>query len=310
MPNRNAHACRRQWRNFILLAMSVLVAVVAVVSTPAFATEDRIGRFEYYQITGRNNLLQVARLNGLGYVELLAANPGVDPWIPEKGRILVLPKAHLLPDAARQGIVINLAEMRLYFFRNESEPVLNFPIGIGRMGRETPVGVTQVKAKRKDPTWIPPASIRAERPYLPDQIPPGPRNPLGNYALDLAWPGYVIHGTNQPYGIGRRVSSGCIRLYPEDIEILFRLVSIGTTVTIVYQPVKLGWSDGELYMEVHPTATQADELEARGWFTAAAILSLDDQVRNAAGAALSRVAWDIVYDTARKRRGVPVRITR
>lgn len=284
--------------------------LAAIAPTPVFATEDRIGRFEYYQITGRNNLLQIARQNGLGYIELLAANPGINPWVPEIGRTLVLPKAHLLPDAPRRGIVINLAEMRLYLFRKKGGPVLTFPLGIGRMGRETPTGVTHVKAKRKYPTWIPPASIRAERPYLPSEVPPGPQNPLGDYALDLAWRGYVIHGTNKPYGIGRRVSSGCIRLYPEDIARLFGLVSVGTSVTIVYQPVKLGWSDGELYMEVHPTTMQGDELEARGWFTPAVIPSLDDQVRNAAGAASFRVAWHIVYDTARNRRGVPVRITR
>jgi L,D-transpeptidase ErfK/SrfK len=284
--------------------------LAAVVSTTVFATEDRIGRFEYYQIRGQKNLLQVARLNGLGYIELLAANPGINPWVPKKGRTLVLPKAHLLPDAPRRGIVINLAEMRLYFFRKKNDPVLTFPIGIGRMGRETPTGVTHVKAKRKKPSWIPPASIRAERPGLPSEVPPGPRNPLGHYALNLAWKGYVIHGTNQPYGIGRRVSSGCIRLYPEDIALLFRLVSVGTPVTIVYQPVKLGWSGGELYAEIHPTTAQGDELEVRGWFTPAAIQALDERVRNAAGAASHRVAWNIVYETARKRLGVPVRITR
>ncbi len=301
------HTYRQLRWTFLLLAMSMLAAVAP---TPVFATEDWIGRFEYYQIMGQKNLLQVARLNGLGYIELLAANPGIDPWVPERGRTLVLPKAHLLPDAPRRGIVINLAEMRLYFFRKKSDPVLTFPIGIGRMGRETPTGVTHVRAKRKNPTWMPPASIRAERPGLPSEVPPGPRNPLGHYALNLAWQGYVIHGTNRPYGIGRRVSSGCIRLYPEDIALLFRLVSVGTQVAIVYQPVKLGWSNGELYMEVHPTAAQSDELEARGWFTPAAIRTLDDQVRNAAGTTSYRVAWDIVYDAARKRRGVPVRITR
>lgn len=307
MPNCSKHTYRQLRRTFLLLAMSMLAAVAP---TWAFATEDRIGRFEYYQITGQKNLLQIARLNDLGYIELLAANPGIDPWVPERGRTLVLPKAHLLPDAPRRGIVINLAEMRLYFFRKKSGRVLTFPIGIGRMGRETPTGVTHVKEKRKNPTWIPPASIRAERPGLPSEVPPGPRNPLGHYALNLAWQGYVIHGTNKPYGIGRRVSSGCIRLYPEDIALLFRLVSVGTPVVIVYQPVKLGWSGGELYMQVHPTAAQSDELEARGWFTPAVIRTLNDQVRNAAGATSYRVAWDIVYDAARKRRGVPVRITR
>ena len=307
MLNSNKCAYRQPRRTLLLIAMSIMAAVV---SPPLFAAGERIGHLEYYQITGQQNLLQIARLNSLGYIELLAANPGINPWVPEKGRTLVLPKAHLLPDAPRRGIVINLADMRLYFFQKKGGPILTFPLGIGRMGRETPTGVTYVKSKRKYPTWIPPASVRAERPYLPSEVPPGPQNPLGDHALDLAWRGYVIHGTNKPYGIGRRVSSGCIRLYPEDIAQLFRLVSVGTPVTIVYQPVKLGWSDGELYMEVHPTAAQGDELEARGWFTPAAIGSLDNQVRNAAGSTSYRVAWDIVYDTARKRSGIPVRITR
>lgn len=308
MPRSSVHKCRRSRRAFLLLAMSALA--MPVVPKPAIAADDRIGRFEYYRITGRENLLQVARLHGLGYIELLAANPGIDPWLPQAGRTIVLPKARLLPDAPRQGIVINLAELRLYFFRTRSDPILTFPVGIGKMGRETPTGATHVKAKRTNPTWTPPPSIRAERPGLPAAVPPGPDNPLGRLALDLAWRGYVIHGTNQPYGIGRRVSSGCIRLYPEDITLLFRLVSVGTPVTIVYQPVKLGWSGGALYMEVHPTAAQGDELEARGRFTPATVPALDARVRDVAGPAAHRVAWGIVHKAARKRRGVPVLITR
>lgn len=308
MPRSGPEACRRSRRTFLLLAISALA--VLVVPTPASAADDRIGRFEYYRIKGEENLLEVARLHGLGYIELLAANPGIDPWLPKSGRMLVLPKAHLLPDAPRRGIVINLAEMRLYFFREGGSPVLTFPAGIGRSGRETPTGVTRVIAKRENPTWIPPASIRAERPELPAAVPPGPSNPLGLYALDLGWRSYTIHGTNNPYGIGRRVSSGCIRLYPEDIEQLFELVPVGTPVTIVYQPVKLGWSGGELYLEVHPTATQGDELEARGSFTPTVVEALYQLVRDAAGSAAHRVAWTLVRSTADMRRGVPVRITR
>ncbi len=308
MPRSSVHTCRLSRRGLLLLAMSALAAPVA--PEPAIAADDRIGRFEYYRIRGHETLLEIARLYDLGYIELLAANPGIDPWMPENGRTLVLPKAHLLPNAPRRGIVINLPELRLYFFRKGRGPVLTFPVGIGRLGRETPTGVTRVKAKRKNPTWIPPASIRAERPGLPSEVPPGPANPLGHRALDLAWQGYVIHGTNRPYGIGRRVSSGCIRLYPEDIELLFEHVVVGTPVTIVDQPVKLGWSNGALYLEVHPTATQGDELETRGWFTPAAIPTLYARVHDAAGPAAHRVVWSIVYDAARLRRGIPVRITR
>lgn len=308
MLNTITHTRRQQWRTCILLAMSMILAAVA--PAPVSAAEDRIGRFEYYRITGRENLSQVAHLHDVGFIELLAANPGIDPWLPEPGRTLILPKAHLLPDAPRRGIVINLAELRLYFFRTRSDPVLTFPVGIGKMGRETPTGVTHVVAKRTNPTWTPPPSIRADRPGLPVVVPPGPANPLGQYALDLAWRGYVIHGTNHPDGIGRRVSSGCIRLYPEDIELLYRLVPVGTPVTVVYQPVKLGWSGGELYLEVHPTAAQGDELEARGSFKPAAIPDLDRRVHDSADADTGRVDWRIVGSVARMRRGIPIRITR
>lgn len=294
-------------RCFLRLALSTIPAMAA--PSFAFSAEDRIGRFEYYRVQDGDNLLRVARFNGLGYIELVAANPGIDPWLPGVGRTLILPKAHLLPDAPRRGIVINIAELRLYYFPPGGGRILTFPIGIGRSGRETPTGATQIVRKRTDPTWTPPPSIRAERPYLPTSVPPGPRNPLGRHALDLGWRGYVIHGTNKPYGIGRRISSGCIRLYPEDIALLFGLVGVGTPVTIIDQPVKLGWSGGGLYLEVHPTTTQIDQLEAQGWFTPAPVPGLEAQVRAKARATSRSIAWGIVQDEALKRRGLPVRIT-
>lgn len=268
-----------------------------------------IGQLEFYTVGARENLLLIARQQDLGYIEMIAANPGVDPWLPQPGRTLILPKAHILPDAPRKGIVINLSELRLYYYGDGAGTVITFPIGVGREGRETPVGTTRIVRKREAPTWTPPPSIRAERPGLPLSIPPGPDNPLGDFALDLGWTNYVLHGTNKPYGIGRRVSSGCIRLYPEDIEQLFALVPVGTPVTVVDQPLKFGWSNGQLYMEVHPDPLEGDQLEQRGWFTPEPVPDLEERVRSFAGAAVNRIDWPVVRAAARSKRGIPVQIT-
>lgn len=289
----------------------VLVLLVTLVPSGAFAQGggDIIGEITYYEVKRPDTLLEVARLHDLGFVELLAANPGIDPWLPEPGRTLLLPTAHLLPAAPHKGIIINLAEFRLYYFHREAGRVDTYPIGVGREGWSTPTGTTTVARKREAPTWVPPASIRAVRPELPAVVPPGPDNPLGDFALDLGWPRYVIHGTNKPYGVGRRVSSGCIRLYPEDIEELFRDVKRGTPVTVVEQPLKTGWVDGELFIEIHPDASQADELEATGRFTPAPIPGYAETISDAAGEHAGRVVWPIVEKAIEMRRGVPVRVT-
>lgn len=298
------------------LAGAALVIVLAfsrpepvMPAAAAQPQDDMVGDMEFYAVKPEETLLDIARLHDLGYIEVIAANPGVDPWLPGVGRTVILPKEHLLPDVPRKGIVINLAELRLYYFGDGSAPALTFPIGIGREGRETPTGSTSVVAKRKDPVWVPPDSIRAERPDLPQSIPPGPDNPLGKFAMNLGWTSYVIHGTNKPYGIGRRVSSGCIRMYPEDIERLFGLVPLKTPVTVINDPVKLGWSHGELYLEVHPSIEEGDELEAKGWYVPKPIDRLEERVRQAAGEADTRIYWPSVRRAADAKRGIPVRIT-
>jgi L,D-transpeptidase ErfK/SrfK len=295
-------------------AVTATLAVATVTGTAGLAASaekggDLIGSIGYYQVREKETLLDIARLHDLGFIELVAANPGIDPWLPGTGRTVMLPKQHILPNAPREGIVINLPELRLYFFPGGGKAPQTYPLGIGRLGRETPLGSTAIVAKRKDPIWIPPESIRTERPDLPAAVPPGPDNPLGSYAMNLGWPSYVIHGTNKPYGIGRRVSSGCIRMYPEDIERLFPIVAIRTKVTVVNQPLKLGWSNGELYMEVHPDVAEGDELEARGWFTPAPLPNLDEHVRHAAGTDAVRIYWPSVHRAALAKRGFPVRIT-
>jgi len=204
--------------------------------------------------------------------------------------------------------------MRLYYFEEPGAAPESYPIAIGREGRNTPLGTTQVVRKTENPTWYPPASIRAEKPELPPVVPPGPDNPLGAYALYLGWPAYLIHGTNKPWGIGRQASAGCIRMYPEDIERLFARVPVGTTVTVVNQPVKIAWIGDELFVEVHPTDTQAAQLELKGTFDAAesgqTIANIVARVRHAAGKEEDRLDYQTILKAALERRGYPVQVTR
>lgn len=270
---------------------------------------DILGRLSYHRIEPGEVLAELALQKNLGYVEIRAANPDVVSWFPEVGRRIVLPAAHILPDAPRRGIVINLPEMRLYFFPPDGGEPMTFPVGIGREAWETPLGETTIIGKRVNPTWIPTASIRAEKPELPAVVPPGPDNPMGAYSLDLGWQLYRIHGTNKPLGVGRRVSHGCLRMYPWDIETLFPRVSIGTAVTVVDQPVKLGWLYGALYIEVHPTQAQADDVEITGSFPPEPVPDVTELVRKVAGPKAGDIDWPLVRRAAAERRGYPVRIS-
>lgn len=270
---------------------------------------DILGRLSYHRIARGEVLAELALQRNLGYVEIRAANPDVVSWFPEVGSRVVLPTAHILPDASRRGIVVNLAEMRLYFFPPEGGEPLTFPVGIGREAWKTPLGETTVVGKRVNPVWIPTPSIRAEKPELPAVVPPGPDNPMGAYSLDLGWRLYRIHGTNKPLGVGRRISHGCLRMYPWDIEALFPRVAIGTAVTIVDQPVKLGWLYGALYLEVHPTQTQADEVEITGSLPPGPAPDVTELVRKVAGPKAKFVDWPLVRRVAAERRGYPVRIS-
>ena len=215
-------------------------------------------------LTGETDTLSdLAREYGLGYDEIIAANPTVDPWLPGVGVPVLLPTEYVLPDVEREGLVLNIASKRVFYFPDvpvdgedeAGQVVLTYPIGIGRVGWETPLGQTRVISKAVDPTWYVPASVRREHAEmgnpLPAVVPPGPDNPLGNRVLKLDMPGYLIHGTNQPYGVGMRVSHGCVRLYPENIEWLFDLVDIGESVQIINEPYLLGQRDGEWYFEGH-----------------------------------------------------------
>ena len=206
-----------------------------------------------------DTLSDLARTYGLGYDEIIAANPGVDPWLPGAGSPIMLPTQYVLPNVEQRGVILNIATKRLFYFPEatdgELQQVMTYPIGIGRVGWETPLGGTTVVSKAKDPHWWVPASVRREHAEmgdpLPAVVPPGPDNPLGHRVLKLDMPGYLIHGTNTPYGVGMRVSHGCVRLYPENIEILYALVDIGEVVTIINEPYQFGQRDGALYFEAH-----------------------------------------------------------
>jgi len=294
-----------------LLAMPDWLAAADALEAPeteveAAARDDVVGELAIYRTSHDDTLHELARRYNLGYVEVVAANPNVDPWLPGDDTEVVLPTAHVLPAAPREGIVINLPELRLYYFAENGE-ILTFPVGVGREGRETPLGVTEIVRKQEAPTWYPPKSIRAEKPELPGVVPPGPDNPLGEYALYFGWPSYLLHGTNKPLGVGRRVSAGCIRLYPEAIEKFFPEVPIGTKVMVINEPIKLGWQNGMLYIEAHPTQDQADQIELTGSMEPAPVFGIPDAVRRAAGEAHAhRIDWEAVTRAVDQRNGYPV----
>jgi len=245
------------------VAAVVTPITVAPVATHRFEfdpdTDDVVGHLQITRSGADDTLSDIARRFNLGYEEIVRANPGIDPWLPAEGSEIVLPTQFVLPDAPRRGIVINLAAMRLYYFpeRQAGEPqiVHTHPIGIGRVGWSTPEGSTRITAKARDPVWFPPASVRQEHAAngdpLPARVLAGPENPLGAHVFTLGWKSYLIHGTNKPYGVGMRVSHGCIRLYPEDIAALFEDLPIGTEVRVVNQPLLYGWHGDSLYVQVH-----------------------------------------------------------
>ncbi|HEX9876290.1 MAG TPA: L,D-transpeptidase family protein [Gammaproteobacteria bacterium] len=252
-----------------------------------------------------DTFVSIARQYNLGFEELIQANPGVDPWLPGEGTEIVLPTQFILPDAPRTGIVINLPELRLYYFPDgEQGRVITHPISIGRMEWRTPLGLTQVQSKVMDPAWYPPQSIRDEHAAandpLPAVVPPGPDNPLGRHAMRLAIPGYLIHGTNKPSGVGMRVTHGCIRMFPEDIEALFNQVPVGTPVRIVNQPIKLGRSGSDFYVEAHPPLTEEtlDETGSLTELTRAYIAMVEEGQSN-------DFSWELAERAAASLRGIP-----
>lgn len=299
----------------MVLAGLVLNATAAganeyTIPSPA---DSLVGQVERVPARADDTLPDIARRYKVGYEEIRLANPGVDTWLPGKGTEVVVPTEYVLPDAPHEGIVVNVPEMRLYYYPRtrpgEPQRVFTYPISVGRGDWETPLVLTKVVRKDKNPAWRPPESIRAEHAAngdpLPKVVPPGPNNPLGDYALRLGVSGYLIHGTNKPYGIGMRVTHGCIRLYPEDINALFHMVPVGTPVRIVNQPVKVGWRDGRLYIEVHPPFAEA------GRDKPVNLTPLVNAVIEATGKPPSKnlIDWDAVRAAARLTTGIPAEVS-
>lgn len=272
-------------QKLVLLSLALPGIALAEVYELPPPGSDVIGAVTTITTRDEETLLEVARRHGLGYEEIVAANPHVDTWLPGEGTEVLLPTRFVLPQVPRRGIVLNLAEYRMYYFpdtvEGETPVVMTFPMSIGRMDWETPLGRTSVVAKVRNPSWYPPESIRAEHAAegdpLPRIVPPGPKNPLGEYAMRLGLPGYLIHGTNRPAGVGMRVTHGCIRMFPEDIGFFFGEVPMNTPVRIINEPVKIGWAGDDLVVEVHKTLDFAVAPAADDAADAATMIATDGQ---------------------------------
>jgi L,D-transpeptidase ErfK/SrfK len=304
--------------NFFLIFAIAALAAWPPLSAATFelpsANEAVVGEPMKVAARYEDTLVDLARRNSLGFDEIRHANPKVDAWLPGAGTEVVLPTQFMLPDAPRKGIVVNTAEKRLYYYpkaRVGAQPqVVTYPISIGRGDWETPLVTTKITSKVKDPTWYPPESVRkehaAEGDILPKAVPPGPRNPLGQYALHLGLESYLIHGTNKPFGIGMQVTHGCIRLYPEEIEALFQSVEVGTPVRIVDQPYKAGWLGDTLYLEAHAPLG--------GTVKANAAQNLTPVVGQVISATKGRedypIDWNKVRRVVNDQAGVPIAISR
>jgi L,D-transpeptidase ErfK/SrfK len=251
-------------KTFCIIAFLLLICQTVEPAKEACPYEGRdevIGSATTYKAKAKESLIEIARKFDLGYNEITRANPHLDPFMPGKGASITIPNSWVLPDVGSwEGIVINLSELRLYYtyYVGKMMFVMTFPIGIGSEGNDTPTGQFKVIEKIIQPSWHVPASIRKEKPFLPAVVPPGPENPLGSHAMRLSLPTILIHGTNKPWGVGRRVSHGCIRLYPEDIPMLFHSSPKGMKVTIVKQPLKVGLKGGRVYIEVHRDDTKSN----------------------------------------------------
>jgi L,D-transpeptidase ErfK/SrfK len=273
-----------------------------------------VGRVVVVAANAEDTLPDIARRFNVGYEEIVRANPGVDPWLPGRGREIVVPTAFVLPNAPQEGVVVNIAAMRLYYYpivpKGAPKVVITHPIGIGKVGWKTPEGVTRIVARQKDPVWIPPDSVRREHADngdpLPATVAAGPDNPLGAHLFRLGWPTYLIHGTNKPYGVGMRSSHGCLRLYPEDIKVLFDLIPIGTKVQIVNQPTVLGWRGGIAYVQSFGHLEDDQKAASRPVPSAAAMQDTFKARFDARGVALS---WSQIARESVAASGLPLPVS-
>lgn len=263
---------------------------------------DMVGSIQTAIVKKGDTLAQIARNYDMGYTELQEANPGIDVDHLVTGTVLVIPSQFILPDVPREGLVVNLAEMRLYFYPKNENSVITHPLGVGRDGEDTILGKLSVIEHIRHPTWTATDTMRKLRAQegviLPKSVPPGPDNPMGDYAMRLSSYTYLIHGTNDPLGgIGRRSSSGCMRLYPEDIESLYRQVKNGTTVKIINTPYKVGWVDRELFIQSHAALdTTSQEMN---------MAQIKNVIKDAINQHFVQVDWDKAIQIAKETQGIP-----
>lgn len=272
------------------------------------AGEDIIGQVQTITAKYEDTFADLGTKYDLGYLEMIAANPGVDAWLPGAGTQIVLPTRFILPPGPREGIVINLAEYRLYYYPKGRNVVYTFPLGIGREGWGSPISTTKVTAKTPNPTWTPPASVKAEHAadgdILPNVVPAGPDNPLGPFKFGLGLPGYLIHGSNKKFGIGMRTSHGCFRMYNNNVLEMADMVPVGTTVRIISEPYKFGVSGGKVYLEAHTPLDESGNPSVVDKHTAVinALLKREDLANSL------RIKWDEVRDVVAAEDGLPVEI--
>ncbi len=268
------------------------------------------GSVERVTVNREDTLIEVARRFSLGYEELTRVNPAVDPWLPRDGSEVIIPGQRVLPATERSGIVVNLPEHRLYYFpkpkRGEKPRVMTFPVSVGKMDWRTPLGVTKVVAKTRNPSWYPPESVRKEHlergdPPLPTVVGPGPDNPLGTRSMRLGIPGgsYLIHGTNNPDAVGMAVTHGCLRMYPEDVEALFDATPVGTRVVLINEPIKITRVDGEVWLEVHPP------VDAQGQRTEPDLPAFEARLDQLLGESQAAIHWDRALEILREASGIP-----
>ncbi|WP_287030432.1 L,D-transpeptidase family protein [Pseudomonas sp. UBA6310] len=297
------------------VACSLFVTALSVAGS-AFALElplpppgeDVVGQIQVVTAKYEDTFADVGEANDLGYLEMVAANPGVDPWLPGAGTEIILPTRFILPPGPREGIVINLAEYRMYYYPKGENVVHTYPLGIGREGWGSPITLTKVTAKTANPAWYPPASIRAEHAAegdpLPAVVPPGPDNPLGPFKFSLSLPGYLIHGSNKKFGIGMRVSHGCFRMLNQNVLELAKMAPVGTPVRIINEPYKFGVSGGKIYLEAHQPLDDHGDPSHVDKHTAVinTLLQRQDIAAN------QQMDWEIVREVVAAEDGLPIEV--
>ncbi len=270
-----------------------------------------IGKIQTVVANENDTLIDIGHQHKLGFEEMQRANPDLGMWYPGEGAEVVLPTRFILPPGPREGLVINLSELRLYYYppagQGERPIVETYPISVGRQGFETPLGTFKTTVKVKDPAWSPPESMRREAAArgepAPSIVPPGPDNPLGRHAILLNIPSYLIHGTNRPAGVGMRVSRGCVRMLPEDIESLYERVPSGTQVTLINEPFKAGWEEDELFVQSYPLMGEKEG-------TVEPLIDALDVLAETLGDKQPPVDYALVRQAVEARSGRPIAVLR